>query len=154
MKVARSEGKAEKSYEFGEDLRSSMAYESLEEAFPTLDPGVEPFGPRLLVQVRSPKRTSRGGIALIDETRDTELWNTQVAKVIAVGPVAFKNRDTLTEWPEGQWCRVGDFIRVPKYGGDRWQVTRGEVTAMFAVVRDLDITGKIPGDPLEIVAFI
>ena len=135
-----------------------MAYDSLEEAFPDIDPGVKPFGPRLLVQVRSPKKKTRGGIALVEETRDTELWNTQVAKVISLGPVAFKNRDTLKSWPEGEWCKPGDFIRVPKYGGDRWQVTRviknQEVTAMFAVVRDLDVTGLIPGDPLDIVAFI
>lgn len=144
MKVARSEGSA----------AASLAYESLDEAFPNLDPGVQPFGPRLLVQVRSPKQKTKGGIALIEETRDTELWNTQVAKVIAVGPVAFKNRDTLAEWPEGQWCKPGEFIRVPKYGGDRWQVTRNGITAMFAVIRDLDVTGKIPGDPLEIAAFI
>lgn len=130
------------------------AYKDIDEAFPPIDPGLTPFGARLLCQVRTPKSESAGGIALIEETKDTELWNTQVAKVIALGPVCFTNRDTLEPWPEGQWCKVGDYIRVPKYGGDRWQVTKDGKTAMFVIVRDLDITGLIVGDPLEIVAFI
>jgi len=130
------------------------AYKDLDEAFPPLDPGVLPFGARLLVQVRTPKQESEGGIVLVEETRDTELWNTQVAKVIALGSVAFCNRDTIARWPEGQWCKVGDYVRVPKYGGDRWQVTKDGKTAMFVIVRDLDVVGAIVGDPLEIVAFI
>lgn len=130
------------------------AYKDLDEAFPPVPPGVAPLGARLLVQVRTPKQESEGGILLVEETRDTELWNTQVAKVIAMGSVAFCNRDTLEPWPEGQWCKVGDYVRVPKYGGDRWQVTRDGKTAMFVIVRDLDVVGAIVGDPLEIVAFI
>ena len=31
---------------------------------------------------------------LADEVRDTEKWNTQVAKVVAVGPLAFCDRNT------------------------------------------------------------
>jgi co-chaperonin GroES (HSP10) len=130
------------------------SYKNLEEAFPDIAPGIMPFGARLLVQVRTPKNESEGGIVLVEETRDTELWNTQVAKVISLGSVAFKNRDTLVAWPEGEWCKVGDYVRVPKYGGDRWQVTKDGRTAMFVIVRDLDVVGAVVGDPLEIVAFI
>ncbi len=130
------------------------SYKNLDEAFPPIDPGIMPFGARLLVQVRTPKAESEGGIVLVEETRDTELWNTQVAKVISLGSVAFKNRDTLEPWPEGQWCKVGEYVRVPKYGGDRWQVQKDGKVAMFVIVRDLDVVGAVTGDPLEIVAFI
>jgi co-chaperonin GroES (HSP10) len=100
----------------------SLAYDSIEQAFPDVAPGLRPFGSRVLVQIRTPMRKTRGGIHLPEESRETEQWNTQVAKVIALGPVAYCNRDTLEKWPEGEWCQPGAFIRCPKYGGDRWEV--------------------------------
>lgn len=129
--------------------------DELVEAFPGVDPGVQPFGSRVLVQIRTPKRKSAGGIILGTDTRETEKWNTQVAKVISVGPLAFKNRNTQETWPEGEWCQPGEFVRVPKYGGDRWTVPiRQDEEAMFVIFNDLDIIGRVTGDPLAIRAFI
>lgn len=125
------------------------------EAFPAVDAGIQPFGSRILVQIRTPKRKSSGGIIIDTGSRDTEKWNTQVAKVVALGPLAFKNRDTMASWPEGDWCKAGDFVRVAKYGGDRWEVPMADgESAMFVIFNDLDIIGKVTGDPLAIRAFI
>lgn len=131
-------------------------YESLEEAFPSVDPGLKPFGDRVLVQMRTPKKKSAGGIILVEESQETELWNTQVAKVISVGPTAFRNQDTLKAWPEGDWCKPGDFIRVPKWGGDRWQVPLPGTSdkALFVVFKDLDLIGAVTVDPLSVVAYV
>ena len=129
--------------------------DALAEAFPDVHPGVQPFGSRVLVQIRTPRKVTRGGIILSSETQDTEKWNTQVAKVISVGPLAFKNRDTQKTWPEGEWCKTGDFVRVPKYGGDRWEVPFNKNdSAMFVIFNDLDVIGQVTGDPLAVKAFI
>jgi co-chaperonin GroES (HSP10) len=126
----------------------------LAEAFPAVDAGVQPFGSRVLVQIRTPKKKV-GSILLVQDTKDTEKWNTQVAKVVAVGSLAYKNRNTQELWPEGQWCQPGDFVRVPKYGGDRWEVPLNkDENAMFVIFNDLDVIGKVTGDPLLIKAFI
>jgi co-chaperonin GroES (HSP10) len=129
--------------------------DALKEAFPDADPGIQPFGSRVLVQIRTPKKKSAGGIIIDTGSRDTEKWNTQVAKVINIGPLAFKNRNTMESWPEGSWCATGDYVRVAKYGGDRWEVPleNGE-TAMYVIFNDLDIIGRVTGDPLAIRAFI
>lgn len=129
--------------------------EALIEAFPDADPGITPFGSRVLVQIRSPKTKTASGIIIDNGSRDTEKWNTQVAKVINVGALAFKNRNTMDSWPEGSWCKAGDYVRVAKYGGDRWEVPlpNGE-TALFVIFNDLDIIGQVTGDPLAIRAFI
>ena len=129
--------------------------EDLKEAFPEADPGIVPFGSRVLVQIRTPRTKSKGGIILTQDTIDTEKWTTQVAKVISLGPLAFKNRNTLEQWPEGQWCQVDQFVRVPRYGGDRWEApaSNGE-NAMFVIFNDLDIVGLVTGDPLQVKAFI
>jgi co-chaperonin GroES (HSP10) len=125
------------------------------EAFPDADPGIQPFGSRVLVQIRTPKTKTSSGIIIDTGSRDTEKWNTQVAKVVACGELAFKNRNTMESWPEGSWCAPGDFVRVAKYGGDRWEVlTRDGETAMFVIFNDLEIIGKVTGDPLAIRAFI
>ena len=95
------------------DLRSEQ------ECFPDVDPGVEILGDRVLVQLRREKSTSKGGIILIDETRQTLRYNETVAKVISIGPLAYKSPEDLTPWVEGPWCKVGDLVRTIKYGGDR-----------------------------------
>jgi co-chaperonin GroES (HSP10) len=108
------------------------------------------------VQIRRSKSKTAGGIILTDEAKDTEKWNTQTAKVISLGPLAFKNREKGIEWVEGQWCKPGDFVRVMKYGGDRWEVPLGksEEPALFVLFNDLDILGRVTGNPLAVKAFV
>jgi co-chaperonin GroES (HSP10) len=132
-----------------------FGYDSLDEAFPQCDAGVHPFGSRVLCQIRTPKAKTKGGIILTSDIRETEHYNTQVAKVINVGSLAFKNRNTMEPWPEGSWCEVGDFVRVPRYGGDRWSVkTPDGDEAIVVIFNDLDLVGKVTGDPLAIKAFL
>jgi len=128
-------------------------------AFPSVDPGAKPLGARILVQLRrTKKKTTSAGIILVEETKETEKWNNMVAKVIAVGPLAFKKRDTMEPWPEGSWCEVGDYLRVPKWGGDRWEVAvdgePDEDQALFMVLNDHEVIAKVTGDPLAMRAFI
>ncbi len=131
--------------------------DAMAEAFPAVNAGIQPFGSRVLIQIRTPKKTSAGGIIIdIHGSNETEKWNTQIGKVVALGPLAFKNRDSMTTWPEGEWCKAGEYVRVAKYGGDRWEVKIPGTndSAMFVIFNDLDIIGQVTGDPLAIRAFI
>lgn len=129
-------------------------------AFPSVDPGAIPLGGRILVQLRrTKKKTSSAGIILVEETKETEKWNNMVAKVVKIGPLAFRHRDTMQPWPEGTWCDAGDYIRVPKWGGDRWEVpVPGEDSleekALFAIFNDHEVIAKVTGDPLAMKAFV
>lgn len=151
--LAVAGGKTEKLFR-----KIAYKYDSLEQAFPEADPGLVPFGSDVLIQLKTPPTHSAGGIALVEESRETDQWNMQVGKVIAFGPVCFCNRETLEPWPEGKWCSVGDYVRVPKYGGDRWWVDAPksmEGKALFVLFNDLDLKGGIPvGKALEMVAYI
>ena len=132
-----------------------FSYDGLDEAFPPCDAGVRPFGSRILVQIRTPKTKTKGGIILTGDTKDTETWNTQVAKVVAVGDLAFKNRNTQEPWPEGSWATPGDFVRVPKYGGDKWTVKiDDDQEVIFVILNDLDLIGVVTGDPLAMKSFV
>ena len=148
--------------------RIEFAYDNLDEAFPPVDPLVAPCGDNVLVQIRSPKTKTKSGIHIVTDMRDTEFWVTQVAIVRAVGPVAYRFHDTLEPWPEGPWCEVGDYVRVPKHGGDRWTVKvpiadkektsvfdiDANYEAMMVIFRAKEIIGKITGDPTLIKAFL
>lgn len=129
-------------------------------AFPSVDPGAKPLGGRILVQLRrTKKKATSAGIILVEETKETEKWNNMVAKVIEIGPLAFKHRDTMQSWPEGAWCEVGDYLRVPKWGGDRWEVKVPgdddlEDPALFMILNDHEVIAKVTGNPLEMRAFI
>lgn len=121
------------------DLRSE------EDCFPNIDPGVEILGDRVLVQLRREKTASKGGILLVDETRQTLRFNETVAKVIAIGPLAYKNPDDLTPWPEGPWCQPGDLVRTIKYGGDRFVVQPNDDGApvVFITLQAREVISKI-----------
>lgn len=129
----------------------------MEWAFPDVDAGLKPLGGKVLCQIRRPKMKTKGGIILSDSDMEAEKWNTQVAKVIAVGPVAFHNKETCEPWPEGPLVEAGSFVRVPKYGKDQWEVevdgNPGE-PALFVLVNDFEISGLITCDPLSIKAYI
>lgn len=132
--------------------------QTMEEAWPDIDPGIRPFGSRVLVQLRCAKEQTDGRIILTKETREAVQWNQQVGKIRAIGPLAFKSRDTQNPWPEGEWAQVGQFVRVPKYGGDRWErpIVEGDMdnTALFILVNDLDLLGAVTCDPRDIIAFV
>jgi co-chaperonin GroES (HSP10) len=133
--------------------------QTLVEAFPEVDPLMSPYGARVLVQLRAVKeRVTEAGLLLPEEVKETEKWNTMIGKVIAIGPLAFKKRDDMQPWPEGAWANVGDFVRVPKWGGDRWEIDfeddglKGK--ALFTFFNDHELIGKVTGDPRAIKAFI
>lgn len=121
------------------DLRSEQ------ECFPDVDPGTEILGDRVLVQLRREKTTSKGGIILVDETKQTLRFNETVAKVIGIGPLAYKSPETLEPWPEGQWVQLGDLVRTIKYGGDRFVVSPNDDGApvVFITLKATEIISRI-----------
>jgi len=140
-------------------MSNDVVEQTLEEAFPEVEPLMAPYGARVLVQLRAVKeKVTTAGILLPEDVKEAEKWNTMIGKVIAIGPLAFKKRDTMESWPEGAWAQVGEYVRVPKWGGDRWEVdfeqdgVKGK--ALFTFFNDHELIGKVTGDPLKIKAFI
>ena len=121
------------------DTRSEL------ECFPEIDHGIEVAGDRVLVQLRREKNTSKGGIILVDETRQTLRFNETVAKVRQIGPLAYKSPDNLEPWIEGPWCAVGDLVRTIKYGGDRFIVNPDDEGApvVFITIQAREVISRI-----------
>jgi co-chaperonin GroES (HSP10) len=128
----------------------------LADLFPKIDIEFEPFGHRVVVQIRRVVNKTASGIILAEETKANEAFNNVIGKLIAVGPLAFKNRQTAKNWPEGVWAKVGDFVKVNKYGGDRWSVDMKDELApvQFAMLADSDLLGKYTGDVRKVRAHL
>ena len=131
----------------------------LDWAFPNVPPGMLPFGGRVIIQLRRIKKKTAGRIILVEETKENDKWNNMIGKIVAIGPLSFKNRDTMQPWPEGTWAQVGDYVRVPKWGGDRWEIRvpgedDTEDPALFMTLNDHELIAKVTGNPLSFKAYV
>ena len=128
-------------------------------AFPDVQPGMDPFGGRVVIQLRRIKKKTAGKIILVEETKENEKWNNMIGKIVAMGPLAFKNRDTMQPWVEGTWAQVGDYVRVPKWGGDRWEIRvpgedDKEDPVLFMTLNDHELIAKVTSNPLLFKAYV
>jgi co-chaperonin GroES (HSP10) len=128
-----------------------MISEALVEAFPSVNPGVNPLGTRVLVQLRTVKAKTASGIVLVEDTKSFNKATTQLAKVISFGPIAFKNRATGEAWPEGTWVEKGQFVRIPKWGGDRFErkIQGTDDTAIFCIFSDHELIARVDPEAFE-----
>ena len=129
----------------------------LEQAFPAVDPGMTPLGARIILQLKTTSIKTKSGIYVPTETQDTEKWNVQTARVISLGPLAFRNRDTGSLWTEGQWVQEGDYVRIGRWDGDRFYVTDPndkDAKVTCVILNDHQVIAKITGDPLAQKAFL
>lgn len=112
----------------------------VEQYFPNVDPGVQPCGAQVLVQLRT-VRKKVGLIHLVDDTVDFNNGNTQVMRVVKIGHIAFRNRETGELWTEGAWANVGDIIIAPRWGGFRFEIPieGTDDKAIFAVFDDVGV---------------
>ena len=73
--------------------------EYVKKHFPEVNPGAKPTGPKVMIQLRTvPKKI--GSIVLVEETKDFNQGNTQVARVVRVGQIAFRDRSSGETWKE------------------------------------------------------
>jgi co-chaperonin GroES (HSP10) len=130
--------------------------QTIAEAFPDVDPAIVPLGARVLIQLRRIPKATKSGIFLIAETQDTVRWNNQIGRVVALGPLAFRNRETRAPWAEGIWLEVGDYVRVPRWNGDRVEVPVKDSSdpVTFVVFNDHEMIAKIVGDPLAVRTYV
>lgn len=106
-----------------------------------------PAGYRVLVEVLPPEDTMQrwkdSRLHMPDETREREQAAQLWARVIALGPDAYKDEK---RFPTGAWCKPGDAIVIRPYVGTRFMV-RGR---LYALINDDTVQAVVSGDPGEI----
>ncbi len=112
--------------------------EKLAERFPDVGYDFEPFGNRVFVQMRLPPKFTPGGIELADDTFQYAYAEEQIGVVRALGEYCFNFITSNKSWPNGKHFAVGDYVRVPRNGGDNhWE---GKI--LFKIFKDYEIIGR------------
>jgi co-chaperonin GroES (HSP10) len=78
-----------------------------------------PTGYRMLVMMPKVAEKTDGGIIRPDDFRAREEVASTLCFVLAMGPDAYADQK---KFPNGPWCKTGDFILVRAYSGTRFKV--------------------------------
>lgn len=98
----------------------------------------KPTGWRIIILPYRGAAKSKGGIALADQTIERQQLTTTCGYVLRVGPLAYADQD---KFPEGPWCKEGDWIIFGRYAGARMSIDGGEIRILnddeiLATIRD------------------
>ena len=106
----------------------------------------QPVGWRLLVLPFKAEKKTKGGVLLTDKTVEDSQLTASVALVLAVGPDAYQDKE---KFPNGPWCKQGDWVVFGRYAGSRMKIDGGEVR----LLNDDEILGTVdnPEDILTIL---
>jgi|TARA_B110000902_G_scaffold152813_1_gene175532 co-chaperonin GroES (HSP10) len=83
-----------------------------------------PTGYRILILPFSQSSVTKGGIHLAKQTVDKERLATVVGYVVETGPDAYGD---INKFPDGPWCKKGDWVIFGRYAGARFQIEGGDM---------------------------
>ncbi len=83
-----------------------------------------PTGWRLLVLPFKMKEKTKGGIVLAETTLEKQQVASQCGLVLAMGPDCYRDKE---RYPDGPWCKKGDWVMFARYAGSRIKIDGGEI---------------------------
>ena len=99
----------------------------------------KPSGYRILCAIPETEKEYDSGLAKADVTMSTEEALTTVLFVVALGPDCYTD---TARYPNGPWCKVGDFVLVRPHSGSRLVIHGRE----FRIINE-DTVEAIVDDP-------
>jgi co-chaperonin GroES (HSP10) len=102
-----------------------------------------PVGYKVLIALPEPEKTTAGGIIKADETLRIEEVASITGFVLALGPDAYQDKN---RFPNGPYCKVGDWVLMRAYSGTRFKVHGKE----FRLLNDESIEAVVD-DPRGIL---
>jgi len=96
----------------------------------------QPVGEYILCAIPEADKTFENGLFKSDQTVKIEEQTSVVLFVMKLGPLAYKDAD---RFPEGPWCKEGDFVIVRGYTGTRLKIHGRE----FRLITDNQIEAVV-----------
>lgn len=103
----------------------------------------KPTGYKLLIALPEIEEKTEGGIIKSSQTLQNEEVGSIVGFVIAMGPDAYQSE---SRFPNGPYCKVGDWILMRSYSGTRFKVHGKE----FRLINDDSVEATVE-DPRSVV---
>ena len=118
--------------------------EEIDETRPALERLPKPTGWRIVILPYTLPQSTKGGVILSDETRERNQLATNVGYVVSLGPAAYRDEG---KFPDGPWCKSGDWVMFGRYAGSRFKIDGAEPR----LLNDDEILAVID-DPRDIIA--
>ena len=84
----------------------------------------KPTGWRIIVLPFRMDKKTKGGILMGQDTLDKQQVASQCGNVLAMGSQCYKDKE---RYPDGPWCKKGDWVIFARYAGSRIQIEGGEI---------------------------
>mgnify|MGYP003116537630 FL=1 len=114
-----------------------------EKAKKELEKVPQPTGFRMVLYPLKLESKTSGGLHLTDDTVEQSQIATNVCKVLRMGPSCYKDKE---RFPDGPWCKEGNWVLITRYAGSRIKIDGGELR----IVNDDEILAVID-DPRDIL---
>ena len=98
-----------------------------------------PVGYHLLIALPVIEETFDSGLVKADQTKHAEQVMSMMGAVIDMGEQAYADKE---RFPNGPWCKVGDFVMFRPNSGTRFKVNNQE----YRLLNDDSIEAVVP-DP-------
>lgn len=99
----------------------------------------KPAGYRLLIALPEVSEKTDGGVYMPDSLKSAEEVASILGFVLRVGPQAYNDPE---RFPDGPWCKEGDFVIFRAYSGTRFKIAGKE----FRLIND-DTVEAVVDDP-------
>ena len=109
----------------------------------------KPLNWKVLVQPHQVKMKTKGGLYLASQSKDNEEYMTAHGRVLSLGDLAYKDRDTGQSWRMTTVPKEGDRVTYGKYAGQK--VTINGVRLLL--LNDDGITSILPED-VDVTSYI
>ena len=96
----------------------------------------EPTGYRLLIALPEIDEKTEGGVIMPDGLVKDESTASIIGFVLKAGPDAYSDKE---RFPNGAWCKEGDFVIFRSYSGTRFKVKGKE----FRLINDDTVEGVV-----------
>ena len=103
----------------------------------------KPTGWRLLILPFRMKEKTDAGLLIGTETIDRQQVASQCGNILAMGDACYQDKE---RYPNGPWCKVGDWVVFARYAGSRIEIEGGEVR----LLNDDEILATVQ-DPTDIL---
>jgi chaperonin GroES len=99
----------------------------------------DPSGYKLLIKPLEVQEKTESGIYMPDALKSAEQTASVIGFVVKMGPDAYKDE---SKFPNGPYCKEGDFVIFRSYSGTRFKIEKQE----FRLIND-DTVEAVVDDP-------
>lgn len=98
----------------------------------------QPVGWFLLVKPYQLEEKSKGGIVLVQESKEYDDAACFVGQVVSVGPEAYSD----SRYNGARWCAPGDYVLYASHAGQKVKLRGSAEEEKYLIIKDSDVRAR------------